>query len=263
MEDQQKLQILDIASICVCWFTMWSGFFFLTPRPPEQKDALMFLTMLIFLTNVVHMLILVGSMCIEMCKEKKESPLIQSIRKRTSTMVPNVVTNMRQRAAERRTKHRLSFDFANPTLGVVAPSAGSVQMVNIRRAGNNEEEEASDVAAVDIAAEMADAEEEVVEGTAASSLFAGEVKTTERSEFGKKKRKKKREKGDTNRPERLPGSVAASPPASAASGTVNSSKAFVDAAVTRRERLASIHARKKKSMQQHNNKNPMKNKHAL
>ena len=23
-----KLQMLDVTSICICWFTMWSGFFF-------------------------------------------------------------------------------------------------------------------------------------------------------------------------------------------------------------------------------------------
>jgi len=39
-EPQQiKLQVLDVTSIVICWGTMWSGFFFYSPRPPSQKKA--------------------------------------------------------------------------------------------------------------------------------------------------------------------------------------------------------------------------------
>ena len=253
MEDQQKLQILDIASICVCWFTMWSGFFFYTPRPPEQKSALVFLTMLVFLVNAVHMLVLIGSMFTEICKEKKESQLIQSVRRRTSSMVPNVVRNIRRRAKEKRSKHRLSFDFENPSLGAVAPSAGEVQMVNL---GGGEEGAASTTtAAGETAVDIA--EEEVAEEEPGT---AGEVKTTDSARSSKTKRKKK--KGSKNRPETLPGSfMAAPPPAPTRGGAgVESSTDVVDAGATRRKRLASIHARKKEIMQ---HKNPMKNKQTL
>jgi len=277
MQDQQKLQILDIASICVCWFTMWSGFFFYTPRPPEQKSALEFLTVLVFLVNTVHMLVLIGSMFTEICKEKKESRLIQSVRRRTSNMVPNVVRNMRKRTREMRAKHRLSFDFENPSLGAVAPSAGDVQMVNL--GGGEGGGEASTTTAGEAGETAVDiAEEEVAEEAAeepgaasltltssssssssSSSATAGEVKTTDSARSSKTKRKKK--KGSKNRPETLPGSfMAAPPPAPTRGGAVESSTDVVDAGATRRKRLASIHARKKEIMQ---HKNPMKNKHTL
>ena len=266
MEDQQKLQILDIASICVCWFTMWSGFFFYTPRPPEQKSALVFLTMLVFLVNAVHMLVLIGSMFLEMCKEKKESRLIQSVRRRTSNMVPNVVRNMKQRAREKRARHRLSFDFENPSLGAVTPSASDVGVVQMVNLGGGESGEAATTAAATTAAgdtAVDIAEEEVLEAVASvtaavvSSATVGEAKTT-RSD--KTKRKQKRGKGSKNRPESLSGSFMAVPPPAPMRGAVESSPDVVDAGATRRKRLASIHARKKEIMQ---HQNPMKNKHAL
>ena len=34
---QMKLQVLDVTSIVICWGTMWSGFFFYSPRPPVRK----------------------------------------------------------------------------------------------------------------------------------------------------------------------------------------------------------------------------------
>jgi hypothetical protein len=200
MENQQKLQILDIASICVCWFTMWSGFFFYTPRPPEQKSALEFLTVLVFLVNAVHMLILIGCMFLEMCKEKKESQLIQSLRSRTSSMVPNVVRNMRQRAREKRARRRLSLDFENPSLGVVAPSAGDVQMVNLG-GGGGEVGEAVTTAAGETAVDIGEEEEVVEAAETALPSSMGEVKTTASARSGKtKKKQKKRGKGSKNLP---------------------------------------------------------------
>ena len=122
--DQHKLQVLDIASICVCWFTMWSGFFFYTPRPDDQKTALEALTMIVVLVNVIHMCVLVGSMLIEICKETKENELLKSIRRRTDSLVPTQVRNIQKRLTIQRSsqKHRMSFDFENPSLGAVDPT---------------------------------------------------------------------------------------------------------------------------------------------
>ena len=82
--NHKKLQILDVGAICICWGTMWSGFFFYTPRPPEQKNALVFLTMVVVLVNTLYMLILLYSMCFEACKEHEDNSLVQVFRKRTS-----------------------------------------------------------------------------------------------------------------------------------------------------------------------------------
>ena len=68
--EHSKLQILDVGAICLCWGTMWSGFFFYTPRPPDQKAALVFLTMTVVLVNTIYMIILLYSMCSEACKEQ-------------------------------------------------------------------------------------------------------------------------------------------------------------------------------------------------
>jgi hypothetical protein len=52
-----------------------------------------------------------------MCKEKGGSGILQNVKRRTSSMVPSSVKRYRKRAKERKAKHRLSFDFENPTLG--------------------------------------------------------------------------------------------------------------------------------------------------
>ena len=79
-----KLQMLDVGAICLCWGTMWSGFFFYTPRPPDQKAALVFLTMTVVLVNTIYMMILLYSMCSEACKEHKDHSVVQVFQKRTS-----------------------------------------------------------------------------------------------------------------------------------------------------------------------------------
>ena len=65
---------------------MWSGFFFYTPRPPEQKYALVVLTMVVVLVNIFYMLILLCSICSEACKEHENSLFVQVFRKRTSSL---------------------------------------------------------------------------------------------------------------------------------------------------------------------------------
>ena len=63
-----KLQMMDVASIMVCWGTMWSGFFFYSPRPPSQKPMLVFLTMIVVIINVLHMLALLFAICLQTFK---------------------------------------------------------------------------------------------------------------------------------------------------------------------------------------------------
>jgi hypothetical protein len=91
---QLKLQVLEVTSIVICWGTMWSGFFFYTPRPPSQKAALEFLTMLVVLVNLLYMLVLLFSMCSQCCKEHEDNSVVKVFRKRTTNM---------QRVLERRT----------------------------------------------------------------------------------------------------------------------------------------------------------------
>jgi hypothetical protein len=83
---QIKLQVLDVTSIVICWGTMWSGFFFYSPRPPSQKKALEFLTVLVVTVNVLFMLVLLYSMCSETCREHENNRVVKVFRKRTSDM---------------------------------------------------------------------------------------------------------------------------------------------------------------------------------
>jgi hypothetical protein len=91
---QLKLQVLEVTSIVICWGTMWSGFFFYTPRPPSQKAALVFLTMLVVFVNLLYMLVLLFSMCSQCCKEHEDNSVVKVFRKRATNM---------QRVLERRT----------------------------------------------------------------------------------------------------------------------------------------------------------------
>jgi hypothetical protein len=101
---QIKLQILDVTSIIVCWCTMWSGFFFLGVKKEWDKKLLVLLTIVVLIINVVHMIVLVGSMIVEMCNEKKKtSPMMKKIIKRTSSMVPLRIQKYRQRKSKRLT----------------------------------------------------------------------------------------------------------------------------------------------------------------
>ena len=93
---QQLLQTLDVASICVCWFTMWSGFFFLGVKQDWDRNLLLLLTMVVLFVNIIHMVVLLGSMTMEICKENKESKLISSILVRTSSMVPTRIKKYRE-----------------------------------------------------------------------------------------------------------------------------------------------------------------------
>jgi hypothetical protein len=117
--DIVKLQVLDVASICICWGTMWSGFFFYTPRPPSQKQALMALTMTVFVVNVLHMLVLLLSMCSQTCKENANSPIVQALSQKTgnlrrklprSTGLSRIASNTHQRQGNEK------VDVPNPIL---------------------------------------------------------------------------------------------------------------------------------------------------
>ena len=107
---RHKLQILDVVSICICWGTMWSGFFFYTPRPPSQKLALEALTVIIFSTNALYMLTLLYLMCSETCKENEDNAVIKGIQRRASSM-QQTFRHKRVSRQRRDTQH-----FRNPTI---------------------------------------------------------------------------------------------------------------------------------------------------
>jgi hypothetical protein len=113
-----KLQILDVGAICLCWGTMWSGFFFYTPRPPDQKAALVFLTMTVVLVNTIYMMILLYSMCSEACKEHKDHSVVQVFQKRTSDFRNFTRARLPSRAS--RPSNKLDLDtihVSNPGMG--------------------------------------------------------------------------------------------------------------------------------------------------
>ena len=118
---QQLLQTLDVASICVCWFTMWSGFFFLGVKQDWDRNLLLLLTMVVLFVNIIHMVVLLGSMIMEICKENKESKLINSILVRTSSMVPARIKKYREQKrlsalVEAANEKKNGFNYENPVL---------------------------------------------------------------------------------------------------------------------------------------------------
>ena len=113
-----KLQILDVMSICICWGTMWSGFFFYTPRPPSQKTALEALTVLVFLTNAMYMLTLLCLLCSETCKENKDNVVIIKIKSRASSMQQTFHQKRvsRQMSRQSDAEQRPTQHFRNPSI---------------------------------------------------------------------------------------------------------------------------------------------------
>ena len=126
---QMKLQVLDVTSIVICWGTMWSGFFFYSPRPPSQKPALEFLTVLVVLVNVMYMLVLLYSMCSETCREHENNSVVKMFRKRTSTM-KNVLA--RKSSTRNNTRHLVQVE--NPAL---SQELAEIEMVNRNNTGND------------------------------------------------------------------------------------------------------------------------------
>jgi hypothetical protein len=123
---QFKLQVLDVTSIVICWGTMWSGFFFYSPRPPSQKQALVFLTMLVVVVNVLYMAVLLYSMCSETCREHENNRVVKVFRRRTS----NMKRAMKRRVSEDSFVYRRGTQhFENPTL--------RQEMVEIEMANRN------------------------------------------------------------------------------------------------------------------------------
>jgi hypothetical protein len=117
--DKLKLQVLDVASILVCWITMWSGFFFYTPRPPSQKNALEALTVMIFGLNVLYMLVLLYEMCSETISENSENSFVLSITSRT-TELGNKVKKVKNKSMDIfssiRPEQKVTEHFVNPAL---------------------------------------------------------------------------------------------------------------------------------------------------
>ena len=111
---RNKLQILDVMSICICWGTMWSGFFFYTPRPPSQKPALEALTMLVVLANALYMLALLYFMCSETCKEHKDNVVLKKIHSRATSMQQTFHHKRVSRQSD--TERRATQHFRNPSI---------------------------------------------------------------------------------------------------------------------------------------------------
>ena len=129
-----RLQILDVGAICLCWGTMWSGFFFYTPRPPDQKAALVFLTMTVVLVNTIYMMILLYSMCSEACKEHEDHSVVQVFKKRTS----NFRDLTRKRLARMMTREIEKNDI--DTIHVSNPGMGHFAEVEMMGRGSNSTE---------------------------------------------------------------------------------------------------------------------------
>ena len=125
---QMKLQLLDVTSIVICWGTMWSGFFFYSPRPPSQKPALEFLTVLVVLVNVMYMLVLLFLMCSETCREHENNSVVKMFRKRTSTM-KNVLA--RKSSTRNNTRHLVQVE--NPAL---SQELAEIEMVSRNNTSN-------------------------------------------------------------------------------------------------------------------------------
>ena len=92
---------------------MWSGFFFYSPRPPSQKQALVFLTMLVVVVNSIYMAVLLYSMCSETCKEHESNVIVKSFRRRTGG-VKHVLE--RQLSIRNGHKRRGTQHVQNPTV---------------------------------------------------------------------------------------------------------------------------------------------------
>ena len=97
---QIKLQGMDVGSIVICWGTMWSGFFFYSPRPLSQKGALEVLTMLVVTINALFMLFMLFSMCTQVMHEHKDSTLVRVMTKKTMSM-KQTMANVRMSPAQR------------------------------------------------------------------------------------------------------------------------------------------------------------------
>ena len=102
---QMKLQVLDVTSIVICWGTMWSGFFFYSPRPPSQRAALEFLTVLVVTINIIYMFVLLYLICSETCREHEDSSVVKMFKRRTSSM-KNVLVRIRSSTAVNSSVHR-------------------------------------------------------------------------------------------------------------------------------------------------------------
>jgi hypothetical protein len=143
-----KLQILDVSAICLCWGTMWSGFFFYTPRPPDQKAALEFLTMMVLLINTIYMMILLYSMCSEACKEHKDHSIVQVFQKRTSIFRDFARARLPKTASGGSSDINLGVDIIN----VSNPSLDYLTEVEMTERGFAEREPATSVGATEKAA---------------------------------------------------------------------------------------------------------------
>ena len=97
----RRLQVLDVASLVVCWVTMWSGYFFHSVEFASRGDSLEILTVLVIIINVMHMMWLIGNMFAEMCSEQKETEVVKNLKSRIS-FDKNIPNSLRLRVEQTR-----------------------------------------------------------------------------------------------------------------------------------------------------------------
>ena len=99
---------------------MWSGFFFYSPRPPSQKNALVFLTMAVVLVNVFYILVLLYLMCSQCCKEHEDDVQVfnqralsmkQAIGRRGSSINLALTARIDVEKNKYRSRFKISSDF--------------------------------------------------------------------------------------------------------------------------------------------------------
>jgi hypothetical protein len=112
----RRLHVLDVASLIVCWITMWSGYFFLHVEYASRGQSLQYLTIGVIAINALHMTWLVVNMLSELCDENKESALVKSLRRRVSTdQAPALIrSGLRMIHSGSKKKHNRGESVNNP-----------------------------------------------------------------------------------------------------------------------------------------------------
>ena len=131
----RRLQVLDVASLLVCWVTMWSGYFFHSVEFASRGESLEILTIGVIVINVLHMSILIYNMLHEMCLEKKDTELMKKISKRISIEnAPQIIRLRVQKARRQRQakdKKTAKRTFSNPSRKSEIPHHLQSKLANI------------------------------------------------------------------------------------------------------------------------------------
>jgi hypothetical protein len=108
----RKLQILDVASLLVCWCTMWSGFFFYRDDFAKHTVALTILTCTVIVMNAIHMCWLLWNVLAETCYEKRDTKFVKKFIKRSSELRGRMIGFGKNNEG----KKRDSIDVVNPAM---------------------------------------------------------------------------------------------------------------------------------------------------